>query len=73
MADGISDIIRNWQYNNEDLTKAMQDALTNAKNNYTSNMLAIQQQYGTVGMQAQQYLAQNVQSFIGQAEAIYDN
>ena len=73
MADGIADIIRNWQYNNEDLNKAMQDALTNAKNNYTSNMLAIQQQYGTVGMQAQQYLAQNIQSFIEQAENIYDN
>lgn len=73
MADGIADIIRNWQWNNEDLMKASQDALTNAKNYFTSNMLAIQQQYGTVGLQAQQYLAQNVQSFIEQAETIYDN
>ena len=73
MADGIADIIRNWQWNNEDLMKASQDALTAAKNNFTSNMLAIQQQYGTVGLQAQQYLAQNVQSFIEQAETIYDN
>ncbi|MBO7711977.1 MAG: hypothetical protein J6S85_00330 [Methanobrevibacter sp.] len=48
MADGIADIIRNWQWNNEDLMKASQDALTNAKNAFTSNMLAIQQQYGTV-------------------------
>lgn len=73
MADGIADIIRNWQWNNEDLMKASQDALTNAKNAFTSNMLAIQQQYGTVWLQAQQYLAQNVQSFIEQAETIYDN
>jgi hypothetical protein len=41
--------------------KASQDALTNAKNNYTSNMLAVQQKYGTVGLQAQQQLANNVQ------------
>ena len=73
MADGIADIIRNWQWNNDDLMKASQDALTKAKNNFTSNMLAIQQQYGTVWMQAQQYLSQNVQSFIEQAESIYDN
>lgn len=73
MADGIADIIRNWQRNNEDLMKASQDALTNAKNAFTSNMLAIQQQYGTVGLQAQQALANNVQSFIEQAETIYDN
>lgn len=73
MADGIADIIRNWQRNNEDLMKASQDALTAAKNNFTSNMLAVQQQYWTVGLQAQQYLAQNVQSFIEQAQNIYDN
>lgn len=73
MADGIADIIRNWQRNNEDLMKASQDALTAAKNSFTSNMLAIQQQYGTVGLQAQQALANNVQSFIEQAETIYDN
>ena len=48
IADGISDIIRNWERNNEDLMKASEDALTAAKNNYTSNMLAIQQRYGTV-------------------------
>jgi len=73
LADGIADIIRNWQYNNEDLMKASEDALTKAKNNFTSNMLAVQQQYGTVGLQAQQALANNVQWFIEQAEAIYDN
>ena len=73
MADGIADIIRNWQRNNDDLMKASQDALTSAKNSFTSNMLAIQQQYGTVGLQAQQALANNVQSFIEQAETIYDN
>lgn len=73
MADGIADIIRNWQWNNEDLMKASQEALTNAKNTFTSNMLAIQQQYWTVWLQAQQYLAQNVQSFIEQAQNIYDN
>lgn len=73
MADGIADIIRNWQWNNDDLMKASQDALTKAKNNFTSSMLAIQQQYGTVWLQAQQYLSQNVQSFIEQAESIYDN
>lgn len=73
IADGISDIIRNWEWNNEDLLKASEDALTMAKNNYTSNMLAIQQQYGTVWMQAQQQMANNVQSFISQAESIYDN
>jgi len=73
MADGIADIIRNWQWNNEDLTKACEDALTKAKNSFTSNMLAIQQQYWTVGLQAQQALSQNVQSFIEQAENIYDN
>ena len=73
MADGIADIIRNRQRNNEDLMKASQDALTAAKNSFTSNMLAIQQQYGTVGLQAQQALANNVQSFIEQAELIYDN
>jgi hypothetical protein len=39
MADGIADIIRNRQWNNEDLMKASQDALTNAKNSFTSNML----------------------------------
>ena len=73
MADGIADIIRNWQWNNEDLTKACEEALTKAKNSYTSNMLAIQQQYWTVGLQAQQQLSNNVQSFIEQAEWIYDN
>ena len=73
MADGIADIIRNRQWNNEDLTKACEDALTKAKNAYTSNMLSIQQQYWTVGLQAQQYLAQNVQNFITQAEDIYNN
>ena len=73
MADGIADIIRNWQRNNEDLMKASQDALTAAKNSFTSNMLAIQQQYGTVWLQAQQALSNNVQAFIEQAETIYDN
>ena len=73
MADWIADIIRNRQWNNDDLMKASEDALTKAKNNFTSNMLAIQQQYWTVGLQAQQYLSQNVQSFIEQAENIYDN
>lgn len=73
IADWVADILRNWQWNNEDLMKASEDALTAAKNNYTSNMLAIQQQYGTVWMQAQQQLANNVQNFITQAENIYDN
>ena len=73
LADGIADIIRKWQRNNEDLMKASQDALTAAKNNFTSNMLAVQQQYGTVGLQAQQALANNVQWFIEQAQNIYDN
>lgn len=73
LADWIADIIRNWERYNEDLMEASEDALTQAKNNYTSNMLAIQQQYGTVGLQAQQALSQNVQSFITQAESIYDN
>ena len=73
IADWVADIIRNWERNNEDLLKASEDALTAAKNNYTSNMLAIQQQYGTVGMQAQQQLANNVQAFIDQAQNIYDN
>ena len=44
----MADILRNWEWNNEDLLKASEDALTQAKNAYTSNMLAIQQQYGTV-------------------------
>lgn len=73
LADGIADIIRKWQRNNEDLMKASQDALTAAKNNFTANMLAVQQQYGTVGLQAQQALANNVQWFIEQAQNIYDN
>lgn len=73
MADGIADIIRNWQWNNDDLTKACEDALTKAKNSFTSNMLAIQQQYWTVWLQAQQQLSNNVQAFIEQAENIYDN
>lgn len=73
LADWIADIIRNWERYNEDITKASEDALTQAKNNYTSNMLSIQQQYWTVGLQAQQYLSQNVQSFITTAENIYDN
>ena len=73
MVDWVTDILRNWEWNNEDLLKASEDALTQAKNNYTSNMLAIQQQYGTVWMQAQQQLANNVQNFITQAETIYDN
>lgn len=73
LADWISDIIRNWEWYNEDITEASEEALTQAKNNYTSNMLAIQQQYWTVGMQAQQQLSNNVQSFITTAENIYDN
>lgn len=73
MADWVADILRNWEWNNEDLLKASEDALNTAKNNYTSNMLAIQQQYWTVWMQAQQQLANNVQNFITQAETIYDN
>lgn len=73
MADWVADILRNWEWNNEDLLKASEDALNNAKNVYTSNMLAIQQQYGTVWMQAQQQMANNVQNFITTAENIYDN
>lgn len=73
MADGIADIIRNWQWNNDDLMKASEDALTRAKNSFTANTLAIQQQYWTVWLQAQQQLANNVQSFITEAESIYDN
>lgn len=73
LADGIADIIRNWQWNSEDLTKASEEALTKAKNVYTSNMLAIQQQYWTVWLQAQQALSENVQNFIAEAENIYDN
>ena len=73
MADGIADIIRNWQWNNDDLMKASEDALTRAKNSFTANTLAIQQQYWTVWLQAQQALANNVQSFITEAESIYDN
>lgn len=73
LADWIADIIRNWERYNEDITKASEDALTQAKNNYTSNMLAIQQKYWTVGLQAQQQLSNNVQSFITTAEDIYDN
>ena len=73
MADGIADIIRNWQWNNQDLMKASEDALTRAKNSFTANTLAIQQQYWTVWLQAQQQLANNVQSFIAEAEWIYDN
>lgn len=73
MVDWVTDILRNWEWNNEDLLKASEDALTQAKNAYTSNMLTIQQQYGTVWMQAQQQLAQNVQNFITTAENIYDN
>lgn len=73
LADWIADIIRNWERYNEDITEASEEALTQAKNNYTSNMLAIQQQYWTVGLQAQQQLSNNVQSFITTAEWIYDN
>lgn len=73
LADWIADIIRNWERYNEDITEASEEALTQAKNNYTSNMLAIQQQYWTVGLQAQQQLSNNVQSFITSAESIYDN
>lgn len=73
MADGIADIIRNWQWNNEDLTKACEDALNNAKNTYVSNQLAITQQYWTVWLQAQQQFANNVQSFIDQVQNIYDS
>ena len=73
LADWIADIIRNWERYNEDITEASEEALTQAKNNYTSNMLAIQQQYWTVWMQAQQQLSNNVQSFITSAESIYDN
>lgn len=73
MADGIADIIRNWQWNNQDLMKASEDALTRAKNSFTANTLAIQQQYWTVWLQAQQALANNVQAFITEAEWIYDN
>ena len=73
MVDWVSDILRNWEWTNDDLLKASEDALTNAKNVYTSNMLKIQQQYWTVWMQAQQYLAENVQNFITTAEDIYDN
>lgn len=73
MADGIADIIRNWQWNNEDLTKACEDALNNAKNVYVSNQLSITQQYWTVWLQAQQQFANNVQSFIDQVQNIYDS
>ena len=73
LADWIADIIRNWERYNDDLMEASEDALTEAKNVYTSNMLKVQQQYWTVGLQAQQALSQNVQNFITQAESIYDN
>lgn len=73
MADGIADIIRNYNYNTQDITKASEEALTRAKNNYTANVLAIQQQYWTVWLQAQQAIANSVQNFIQQAENIFDN
>lgn len=73
MADGIADIIRNYNYNTQDITKASEEALTKAKNNYTANVLAIQQQYWTVWLQAQQAIANSVQNFIQQAENIFDN
>lgn len=73
IADGISDIMRNWQRNNKELMKASQDALNQAKNNFTSGVLQVQQKYGTVGLQAQQAFAEAVQGFIKKAEDIYDN
>ena len=72
MADGISDIMRNWKWNNKELMKASQEALNQAKNNFTSGVLQVQQKYGTIGLQAQQAFAQAVQGFISQAEDIYD-
>lgn len=72
MADGISDIMRNRKWNNKELMKASQEALNQAKNNFTSGVLQVQQKYGTIGLQAQQAFAQAVQGFISQAEDIYD-
>lgn len=72
IADWISDIIRNWQWNNDDLIRESEDALRDAKNKYLSWMLWIQQKYWVLWQQAQALYAQWVQNFITQAEDIYD-
>lgn len=73
IADGISDIIRQWEWNNDDLIRASEDALNNAKNQYLSNVMQIQQKYWVLWVQAQANFATAVQNFITQAENIYDN
>lgn len=72
IADWISDIIRNWQWNNDDLIRESEEALRDAKNSYLSGMLWIQQKYWVLWQQAQALYAQWVQNFITQAEDIYD-
>ncbi|PZM87352.1 MAG: hypothetical protein DLD55_01740 [candidate division SR1 bacterium] len=71
IADGINDIMRNWQWNDKQLRKASQEALNTAKNNFTSGMLQVQQKYGILGAQAQQMFANAVQGFVTQAINIY--
>ena len=72
LADGISDIMRNWKNNRQELTKASQKALRDAKTTFVSGMLQVQQKYGTLWLQAQMAFAQGVQNFITEAENIYD-
>nr|DAS95543.1 MAG TPA: hypothetical protein [Caudoviricetes sp.]DAX60142.1 MAG TPA: hypothetical protein [Caudoviricetes sp.] len=48
LADGISDIMRNWKNNRQELTKASQKALRDAKTTFVSGMLQVQQKYGTL-------------------------
>lgn len=72
IADWISDIIRTWQWNNDDLIRESEEALRDAKNNYLSAMIWIQNKYWVLWQQAQQMYANSVQSFIEQAENIYD-
>lgn len=73
LADGISDIIRNWQWNNDNLIRDSENALRDAKNLYLSKMVWIQQKYWIYGQQAQQMYANAVQSMIEQAEKIYND
>ena len=73
IAQNVADIIRNWQWNNDDLIREGENALRNAINYYLSQTLANQEKYGIMGMEAQQAFTQWVQNFITQAEKIYND
>lgn len=66
------DLARAYKRNDKDTIKALNESLTQAKNNYLSWIAQAQAKYGLVGIEWQKALAETTKWFIKQAENIYN-